>query len=97
MPTLLLRAQQGEEAAFKALYEIYKARVYSACRAITQREEAAEKLTYHVFLTLFRNVQEFQEERQFVSRMDECTVRYSIAYLRNARGWAASCPQPGSC
>lgn len=84
VPDLLLRAQQGEEAAFKALYEAYKKRVYSVCLAMVQTPRDAQDLTRQVFLRLFRNISAFKEERDLLAWMDRLTIGLAAGRRRAA-------------
>lgn len=84
VPALLLRAQQGEEAAFKALYEAYKKRVYSVCLAMVQTPKDAQDLTRQVFLRLFRNIGVFKEERDLLAWMDRLTIGLAAGRRRAA-------------
>lgn len=94
-PALLLRAQKGEEAAFKALYEVYKKRVYSVCLAMVLNPGDAQSLTRQVFLRLFRNICAFREEREFLAWMDRLTIGLA-ASRRRAAGITPDMPPPAS-
>jgi hypothetical protein len=49
-------AQAGDEAAFRALFEAHKRRVYSLCLRMTRSAAAAEDLTQEAFLLVFRKI-----------------------------------------
>lgn len=79
---LLVRARNGEEAAFKALFDVYKGRVYSTCLSVTRGRRAAEELTTQVFLTLFRNLNTYKSEGDFVRRMDFLASFVSVLHVK---------------
>src|SRR5579875_1215665 len=80
--SLLIRAKQGEEEAFKALFELYKSRVYSRCLAITHVRRDAEEVTADVFLTLVRNLPACKGERDFLRKMDSLPPVLAVRCVR---------------
>ena len=82
MPRLLVKARNGEQKAFKALFDIYKARVYSTCLSAIHVRGEAEKLTTQVFLTLFRNLNTYKSESDFVRRIDFLASFISVLHVK---------------
>ncbi|MFZ3339891.1 MAG: hypothetical protein WA609_18850 [Terriglobales bacterium] len=84
-------AQQGHLGAFTALFDSYKATVYSRCLAATNSVPDAEQLTQDIFLNVFRNLAAGAEGADLsvliynavVHRLEihERKVRLSAAYL----------------
>src|SRR3989337_2896927 len=62
---LIARAQRGDEAAFEALFNAHKRRVYSLCLRMTGNTAEAEDLTQEAFLQLFREIATFRGEASF--------------------------------
>ena len=65
---LIARAQQGDEAAFEALFNTHKRRVYSLCLRMTGDTAEAEDLAQEAFLQLFRKISTFRGESAFTTR-----------------------------
>lgn len=84
----LARAQQGEEAAFLALYEIHKAKVYTTCLCLAGSAKLAEKLTRNAFVCVFRNISAFAEESELATALVEYAIRGAMA-LREERAAAS--------
>jgi DNA-directed RNA polymerase specialized sigma24 family protein len=79
---LTARAQRGEEAAFFALYELHKARVYAICLRLAGAATSAEELTRYVFLRVFRNIVVFERDAEFATALEEFAIRVAIAVRR---------------
>lgn len=88
VPHLIARAQRGEEVAFKTLFDVYKGRVYSICLSIIRVRRDAEELTTQVFLTLFRNLNAYKSENDFVKRMDFLAFSLALHMKRRMNGMA---------
>ena len=82
---LVARAQWGEEAAFRALFEAHKRRVYSLCLRMTRSTAEAEDLTQEVFLRVFRKIATFRGESRFFSWLHRLTINVVLMHLRKSR------------
>jgi RNA polymerase sigma-70 factor, ECF subfamily len=82
---LVARAQRGEEAAFAALFEAHKRRVYSLCLRMTGISSEAEDLTQRVFLQVFREIAAFRGESTFSNRLHRLTIHEVLTHLRKRR------------
>jgi RNA polymerase sigma-70 factor, ECF subfamily len=82
---LIARAQQGEEAAFAALYEANKRRVYSLCLRMTGNAAEAEDLTQEAFLQVFRKISSFRGESAFFTWLHRLVVNIVLMRLRRKR------------
>lgn len=80
---LISRAQNGEEAAFATLYELYKRRVYTLCLRISGAAEVAEELTGHVFLRVFSRISAFKEECGLAAALNELAINLAISARHN--------------
>jgi hypothetical protein len=81
---LLRQAQQGSEAAFKALYDNYKWRVFSTCLAITGHQMAAEELAKQIFVIIFRSIRGIRDEHELIQQMDQLTTHLAISHEQSA-------------
>ena len=79
---LIGRAQQGDEQAFAALFELYKRRVYSLCLRMTANTAEAEDLTQEAFLQLFRKIGTFRGESAFSTWLHRMAVNVVLMHLR---------------
>jgi RNA polymerase sigma-70 factor (ECF subfamily) len=79
---LIARAQQGDEAAFEALFDAHKRRVYSLCLRMTGDTAEAEDLTQEAFLQLFRKISTFRGESAFTTWLHRLVVNVVLMHLR---------------
>ena len=79
---LIACAQQGDEAAFEALFEAHKRRVYSLCLRMTSNTAEAEDLTQEAFLQLFRKISTFRSESAFSTWLHRLAVNVVLMHLR---------------
>lgn len=81
-PEAIERAKQGDAAAFEALYNLHKRRVYSLCLRMTANTAAAEDLTQEAFLQLFRKIGTFRGESAFSTWLHRMAVNVVLMQLR---------------
>lgn len=79
---LIARAQQGDEAAFSAIFEAHKRRVYSLCLRMTGNTAEAEDLAQEAFLQLFRKISTFRGESAFSTWLHRLVVNVVLMHLR---------------
>jgi len=82
---LVARAQRGEEAAFTALFDAYKRRVYGLCARTTGSPQKAEDLTEEAFLRVFRKISTFRGESAFSTWLQRLAVNVVLMHLRKKR------------
>ncbi len=87
---LIARAQQGDEAAFTALFETYKRRVYSLCLRMTRSTIEAEDLTQEGMLLFFRKLPTFRGESTLSTWLHRMVVNVVLMHLRRKRLQAVS-------
>jgi RNA polymerase sigma-70 factor, ECF subfamily len=80
--SLVLRAQQGDEQAFAALFETHKKRVYSVCLLMTRDIAEAEDLTQEAFLQVFRCLRSFRGDSAFSTWLYRVAVNTVLMRLR---------------
>jgi len=79
---LIARAQRGEEAAFEALFNLHKRRVFSLCLRMTGDTTEAEDLAQEAFLQLFRKISTFRGESAFTTWLHRLVVNVVLMHLR---------------
>ena len=82
---LVARAQAGDEAAFRALFESHKRRVYALCLRMTRNAADAEDLTQQAFLQVFRKIGNFRGESKFSTWLHRLAVNEVLMHLRRQR------------
>lgn len=80
--SLVQRAQNGDEPAFRTLFEMHKKRVYSVCLLMTKDVAEAEDLTQEAFLQVFRTINTFRGEAAFSTWLYRIAVNTVLMKLR---------------
>jgi RNA polymerase sigma-70 factor, ECF subfamily len=80
---LLVRgAQQGDEEAFAALFQLHRRWVYSVCLSITRDSLDAEDLTQEAFLQVFHKVKSFRGDAAFSTWLYRLVVNTALMKRR---------------
>jgi RNA polymerase sigma-70 factor (ECF subfamily) len=88
-PELVRRAQQGDQAAFEALYRSHAGRVHALCLRLTADVAEAEELTQDAFVRAWERLGSFRGESAFSSWLYRLTVNVGLLRLRaGRRRWA---------
>jgi len=82
---LMGRAQQGDEEAFKSLFELYNRRVYSLCLRMTRSTMEAEDLAQEALLLFFRKLPTFRGESTLATWLHRIVVNVVLMHLRKKR------------
>ena len=82
---LVRRAQQGDQAAFQALYGEHVGRVYALCLRLTADPAQAEELTQDAFVRAWERLASFRGESAFSSWLYRLTVNVVFLSHRAAR------------
>lgn len=91
---LVALAQAGDEAAFRALFECHKRRVYTLCLRMTHVNADAEDLTQEIFLQVFRKIATFRAEALFSTWLHRVAVNEILMHLRKKRILEISLDEP---
>ncbi len=91
---LIARAQRGDEAAFEALFNAHKRRVYSLCLRMTGDTAEAEDLAQEAFLQLFRKISTFRGESAFTTWLHRLVVNVVLMHLRKKAVQTVSLDEP---
>lgn len=91
---LLVSARLGDAAAFEALYNGHKKRVFHLCLRIIKNNAEAEDLTQQVFLQLFRTIASFRGESRVATWLHRVAVNAALMHLRRNRHTATSIDGP---
>jgi RNA polymerase sigma-70 factor, ECF subfamily len=80
----------GDQDAFRVLYDTYKDRVYSIALHFTGHEEAARDITQETFLKLFRNAAQYRGDSSFVTWLYRVVVNACMDERRRRRRFLLS-------
>lgn len=75
---------QGDEIAFKSLFEAYKGRVFRYILSIIKNRETAEEMVIDVFLKIWQQRELLQEVEDFDAFLFKMAFNKSVDFLRRA-------------
>lgn len=75
---LIKKAQAGDKAAFRQLYQCYVGRVYAICRRLCSDRGRAEEATQEVFIKIWQQLPEFAFNSQFTTWLHSIAKRTAI-------------------
>jgi RNA polymerase sigma-70 factor (ECF subfamily) len=90
---LVARARAGDGEAFEALVLKYKDRVFSMCARMLGNRTDADDVTQEVFVTLFRNIERFEERARFSTWLYRITMTRCWDELRRRKTVKHTRPQ----
>ena len=85
MSDLVRQAQQGDQAAFRALHGEHVGRVYALCLRLTADPVEAEERTQDAFVRAWERLASFRGESAFSSWLYRLTVNVVFSSRRAAR------------
>lgn len=83
--TLVRRAQNGEEAAFREIVERYQAKVFSIIHGILRNRNDAEDIAQQVFTKIYFSLGKFNFRSALVTWIYKITVNECYDYLRKQK------------
>jgi RNA polymerase sigma-70 factor (ECF subfamily) len=78
------RAQQGDHAAFRTLYQTHVGRVYALCLRLARNAAEAEDHTQDVFVRVWERLGSFRGESAFSTWLHRLTVNEVLQARRSA-------------
>lgn len=91
---LVIRAKNGEEEAFAALFEAHKKRVYTLCWQMVGDVADAEDLTQEAFIQAFRKLATFRGDSAFSTWIYRIAVNTVLMKLRQRKPQQVSYDEP---
>ncbi len=82
---LIRRAQQGDHAAFEALYRAHVGRVYALCLRLTADAAQAEERTQDAFVRAWQRLSTFRGDSAFATWLYRLTVNAVLLARRAER------------
>ncbi len=83
---LLRESQAGDHGAMEKIYELYKKPIFNVAYRHTYDLAAAEDLLQEIFIKIFTNLGNVQNEETFVAWMYRIAVNTCYSYLRDRKG-----------
>ena len=82
---LILRCQQGDEAAFEALIRTHERKVYALCRRMCRNEDDALEAAQDAFLAVWRGIGSFREDAAFSTWLYRLATNACLDILRREK------------
>ncbi|MCX6639595.1 MAG: sigma-70 family RNA polymerase sigma factor [bacterium] len=79
---LILRSQNGDQAAYQELVEMYRTRVASIAYGLVGNYEDARDIAQEVFIKVHRSLNRFDIKKKFFTWLYRLAVNASIDFLR---------------
>jgi RNA polymerase sigma-70 factor (ECF subfamily) len=83
--SLVLRAQAGEEAAFREIVERYQSKVFSIIHGIVRQRNDVEDIAQQVFAKVFLSLRSFDFRSSLITWIYKITVNECFDYLRKRK------------
>lgn len=84
---LIAMVKQGDQSAFRKLYDLHIGKVYALCLRLTGNRTQAEEASQEVFLTVWRKLNLYKGESRFSTWLHRLTSNTTLSYLRKQRTW----------
>lgn len=82
---LVAQAAAGETAAFEALVERHRNRVYGMALRMLNSEDDASEVVQETFISAYRNLQNFRGDAQFSSWVTRIAANHALMKLRHRK------------
>lgn len=82
---LIIKLQQGDEEAFKAIVELWQSMVYNTALGIVQNAEDAEDIAQEAFIQVYQSVQNFRGESKFSTWLYRIVVTKALDHERRKK------------
>lgn len=85
LPLLIDAIRQGDEMAFRQLYELTQSLVFNLALGYVRSREDAEEITQDVFIDVFRTVATYKGEASVTTWLYRITVNKSLDFLKHQK------------
>ena len=82
---LVVRARQGEQAAFEMLYRQHVGRVYALCLRMTGQPALADDCVQEAFIRAWRKLPEFRGQSAFGTWIHRIAVNQVLGHKRSSK------------
>ncbi len=80
--TLISRLKEGDETAYKQVFEAYQDRIYNTILYMTQSVEEAKDLTQEVFVDVFLSIQNFKGQSKLSTWIYRIAINKALNHQR---------------
>jgi len=80
---LIQKLCEGNEQAFKVLYDSYSNKVYNTSLHFLQNQTDAEDITQEVFIEIFRSIKNFKQDSKLFTWIYRITITKSFEFIRH--------------
>ena len=81
--TLISKALDGNQDAFKALYDLYKHNMFVVCLRYTKDKSLAQDYLQEAFITIFKNLRQFDKLKgRFEAWAKRVTINVCLSNIR---------------
>jgi len=84
-PLLISRCKNGDNSAFKEIYQLFSKAMFNISMRIVNRIDEAEDILQESFLKAFQNIKSFENEAAFGSWLKRVVVNNSIDFIRKQK------------
>ena len=82
---LIQRLREGDQEAFKVLFEKFKLPIFNTCLSYLQNTEEAEEVTQDVFVEIYRSVTHYKAESTLSTWIYRISVNKCLDFLRHRK------------
>lgn len=82
---LISRCKQGDQDAFKEIFNQYQKKVYRIAYGVVRQREDALDIVQEVFIKLFRSIKNFKGKSNFYTYLYRMVMNTAIDHIRRSR------------
>ncbi|HLT73162.1 MAG: RNA polymerase sigma factor [Cyclobacteriaceae bacterium] len=83
--TLLSQCQSGDSRSQRALYEMFRPKVFGLCRRYTRRREEAEDVFQEAFIRIFKSIDQVHDAEHLEPWIRRITVNAAVSYYHKSK------------
>lgn len=84
---LIALVKQGQQRAFRQLYELHVRKIYALSLRLTGQASQAEDVTQEVFIHVWRKIDTFNGDSTFATWLHSLATNTALSYLRKQKSW----------
>ncbi|WP_080053788.1 RNA polymerase sigma factor [Spirosoma aerolatum] len=85
LSALIESIRQGDETAFRQLYELTKSRIFNTALSYVRSREDAEEITQDVFVDVFRSASQFKGDATVTTWLYRITINKSLDFQKRKK------------
>lgn len=82
---ILIRCQKADAQAQRALYDLFKSRLFGLCRRYTRNRDEAQDVMQEAFIKIFKHIGELTSVEKLESWMKSVTVNTAINHYHRTK------------